>query len=568
MIPLVGFVDKLRWRLNLLQNKYTQYRLSTNEMAVADTEYGQVKGLKRRTHTDASYYSFEGIPYAKPPVGELRFRAPQRPEPWTGVLNCLGPRDKSIQVHLITKNIEGSEDCLYLNVYTKDLKRTKPRPVMVWIHGGGFISGEASRDWFGPDYLMEKDVILVTVQYRLGVFGFLFMDSPELNVPGNAALKDQILALRWVKSNIANFGGDPNCITLFGQSAGSAAAHYLCITEQTRGLFHRAILMSGVALWPWAVQGPRKIGYPLALLAGYKGEDDEQQVLEYLMKCKAIELTNKESMLWTVEELKDNIRFPFVPCIEPYETAESVILKSPRELMKTAWTNTIPLMVGGVSEEGVVMLPFVKQMPTLILKLETCRNFVPAAVVDDEEIMKHGQKLKSIHVDGDAITSEHYIDLKSYWLFYFPIHRTLLSRLNYAPKAPTYLYRFACYSEVMPYPYRSWCLGGRAFKGVCHGDELPYLFWNAMSHRLPEGSPEHRTMQRMIGMWTHFAATGNPNNKELPEMESINWEAIKEPVPAYKCMNIGEELEIIDWPEMRKIKVWESTYDGNKELLY
>lgn len=105
----------------MLGNKYAQYRLTTNETAIVDTEYGQVRGIKRRTIYDVPYYSFEGIPYAKPPVDELRFKAPVRPEPWYGVLDCLNPKDKAVQMHLITKNAEGSEDCLYLNVYAKNV---------------------------------------------------------------------------------------------------------------------------------------------------------------------------------------------------------------------------------------------------------------------------------------------------------------------------------------------------------------------------------------------------------------------------------------------------------------
>lgn len=178
-----------------------------------------------------------------------------------------------------------------------------------------------------------------------------------MNIPGNAGLKDQVLALKWIKNNIAHFGGDPNCITVFGESAGAASTHYLGITEQTRGLFHRAILMSGTAIASWAHNGQERHAYPLAKLAGFKGEHDEQHVLEYLKKCKATDLAQLEQKVLATVELKRKILFPFAPCVEPYETPDCVIPKNPRELMRTAWSNSIPILAGHTSAEGLVMVP-------------------------------------------------------------------------------------------------------------------------------------------------------------------------------------------------------------------
>lgn len=178
-----------------------------------------------------------------------------------------------------------------------------------------------------------------------------------MNIPGNAGLKDQILALKWVKSNIANFGGDPNCITVFGESAGAALTHYLCITEQTRGIFHRAILMSGSAISCWAHNGQETHAYPLAKLAGYKGEHDEKLVLEYLKKCKATDLVQLEEKVLSTVESQRKLLFSFAPCIEPYDTPDCVIPKSPRELMRTTWSNSIPILAGHTSAEGLLMLP-------------------------------------------------------------------------------------------------------------------------------------------------------------------------------------------------------------------
>ncbi|XP_054085635.1 esterase B1 isoform X2 [Zeugodacus cucurbitae] len=553
--------------LCVLGNKFAQYRLTTNETAVVDTEYGKVKGVKRITMYDVPYYSFEGIPYAKPPVGELRFKAPERPEPWNGVLDCLNAKDSAVQLHLITNTAEGSEDCLYLNVYAKDLKSDKPRPVMIWIHGGGFVVGEANRDWYGPEYFMEKDIILVTIQYRLGVFGFLTLTTPELDIPGNAGLKDQVLALKWVKNNIANFGGDPNCITVFGESAGAASTHYLSIIEQTKGLFHRAILMSGTAIASWANNGQERHAYPLAKLAGYNGEHDEKHVLEYLKKCKATDLVQLEEKVLSTVELQRHIMFPFAPCIEPYDTPQCVISKSPRELMKTAWSNSMPMLTGHTSAEGLVIQPFINANPSCLNELNTCRSFVPYEVVDEADIAENAAKLKKIHADSAELSADEYMEINGYFLFHFPLHRVLLSRLTNASSAPTYLYRFDYDSEKLPYPYRIWRFG-RGVKGVSHADELAYLFSHAMANAAPKDSPEYRTIQRMVGIWTQFAATGNPNDNQVQGLESLTWEPVRSAEPAYKCLNIREELEIINWPEMEKVKVWASTFDRKKDLLF
>lgn len=153
-------------------HKVQQYRLSTSHTVVVATNYGRVRGLQRKTVYDQElYYAFEGIPYAKPPLGELRFRAPQPPDPWKSVRNCTTYAEKPLQRNMVLGLIEGSEDCLYLNVYAKSLRSEKPLPVMVWIYGGGFQKGEASRDIYSPDYFMKQNVVLVTISYRLGALG-------------------------------------------------------------------------------------------------------------------------------------------------------------------------------------------------------------------------------------------------------------------------------------------------------------------------------------------------------------------------------------------------------------
>nr|QCC89029.1 carboxylesterase 14 [Meteorus pulchricornis] len=210
---------------------------------------GKVNGLMNKTvYHQFPYYSFRGIPYAKPNVGRNKFNVAVPLDSWPGVLDATKHGNKCAQVH--RTQVKGDEDCLFLNVYTPDLNKTAGRAVMVFIHGGGFWGGSGD-DWlYGPDFLVEKDVVLVTMNYRLGVIGFLNIE--DASAPGNVGLKDQNLALKWVQKNIINFGGSPERVTIFGQGTGAASVHYHILSPMSKGLFKSAILQSGAAVNPAA----------------------------------------------------------------------------------------------------------------------------------------------------------------------------------------------------------------------------------------------------------------------------------------------------------------------------
>ncbi|XP_037774053.1 esterase FE4-like [Penaeus monodon] len=224
---------------------------------VVATGSGEVSGLLEKSTKGDTFYSYYGIPYAQPPVGSLRFKAPEKVQPWTGVRDGTAQPPYCAQT-LFTSFLKGRlevggvEDCLYLNVFTPKPNTPKARlPVMVFLHGGGYFSGGAQE--YPPHVLLNHDVVLVVIQYRLGILGFL---STEDDVaPGNQGLKDQTLGLRWVQDNIHHFGGDPLEVTLFGESAGAASTHILMLSPYVLGLFKRVIMQSGSALCPWSLGG-------------------------------------------------------------------------------------------------------------------------------------------------------------------------------------------------------------------------------------------------------------------------------------------------------------------------
>ncbi|XP_037942970.1 esterase B1-like [Teleopsis dalmanni] len=553
----------------LINYMILQYRLRTNITKIVNTTYGKVKGIVRKTvYDEEEYVAFEGIPYGKPPLDELQFRAPQPAEPWEDVLDCTQAKSSQLQKDIFLRTVVGTLDCLYVNVYAKTLISDKPLPVIVWIHGGGYQFGEASRRVYAPDYFMNKDVIFVAISYRLGAFGFLSLKDPDLDVPGNAGLKDQVLALRWVKENIANFNGDPNNITLMGESAGAASTHALMLTERTKGLFHKAILQSGSALCMWACTSNYDTGYRLACALGYKGKNNDKDVFRYLSKLKPQRIPEcSNNLLTEKEEMLEHKLFSFLPVVEPYCTTDCIIPKPSKEMLKDAWTNDIPIITGITSFEGLFSYYHTKKYPDTINKLNDFVHVLPIEVRqkhNEEELKQMGSRLKQTyfgdktpHIDNSFME---FLDLLSYKNFFHGVLRTVVARLTYAPHVPTYFYRFDFDSEHFNHFRNLTC--DKGVRGVCHGDDISYLFFHAGSSKLSKDSEEFKTIQRMIGMWTTFATNSNPN---CDEIKPSIWQPVTSDNKTPKCLNINKELDFIDFPEQPKIDVWNSFY--TKESL-
>nr|AID61331.1 esterase [Calliphora stygia] len=569
----VGVLELFKLLGKLVVYKIEEKRLATSEYEIITTIYGKVRGMQRRNAYDGygNYYAFEGIPYAKPPLGDLRFRAPQPPEPWEDVKDCLYYKSKPVQKDFIKRITIGSEDCLYLNVYAKNLCSEKPLPVMVWIYGGGFQIGEASREIYSPDYFMQKDVILVTLAYRLGALGFLSLNDPDLQVPGNAGIKDQVMALKWIKQNIEYFNGDPNNITLFGESAGAGSTHLLMLTPQTKGLFHKAILQSGSALCNWVNTPPRDWGYKLACTIGYKGNNNDKEVYRFLAKQDGKKLACKDTVLLSRQERFENLLFAFAPVVEPYASDTCIANRPFKELMASAWSNEIPVIVGGTSYEGLFHYATVMKNHFMINELTDCVNLLPDDIIakhSPEELKIMGSKLKLAYF-GNKIPSVketlfEYMDLMSYRTFWHGIFRFIKARSAYAKQAPTYSYVFDFDSDFFNHFRVLNC--GKSMRGVSHGDDVSYLFYNVVAEKLLPTSGEFKCIQRMLGMWYNFALTSNPNCKEI---EQVCWQPVghdtdlQKPI---KILNISDELEFKDIPFHRKLQLWNSFY--TKESLY
>lgn len=215
---------------------------------IVETENGRVQGTRIQTWTGKDVHAFYGIPYAEPPIDELRFAPPVPVNSWTQTHNATEYGPRCMQFVTFNHSFEISEDCLMLNIFTRNLpsdSATELKPVIVFLHGGGLERGSANSNQ--PNYIMDRDIVFVGINYRLGAFGFLSTGTEE--APGNLGLKDQVMALKWIHNNIRHFGGDPDRITLAGLSAGGYSVTALMASPMAANLFHGIISVSGAITW-------------------------------------------------------------------------------------------------------------------------------------------------------------------------------------------------------------------------------------------------------------------------------------------------------------------------------
>lgn len=323
-----------------------------------DVRQGSLLGQEHRFDDGRPFVAFKGVPYAQPPVGPLRFQPPVPIERYPDeVTECLTEGSQCIHRDPLAAQVDGSEDCLYLNVYTPNVdlqKSAKKLPIMVWIHGGGFTMDSGSERLYSPEYLIEKDVIVVTINYRIGPFGFLSL--PQAGIAGNAGLKDQLQALRWIQENADSFGGDPNNVTLFGQSAGAGCVHLHLLNAESRKYFQRAICQSGTSILDFIVQNdPVERAIKLAKQVGGVTLRTNQDFGEALMNAKDTDLIKKSTKVITLADQRQCLFMPFRPVVEA-ESEHAIVTKKPVEVLQNFNNDTHPVMMGYNSEEGLIFL--------------------------------------------------------------------------------------------------------------------------------------------------------------------------------------------------------------------
>jgi para-nitrobenzyl esterase len=474
-------------------------------LATAHVESGLLSGV---ASADSSVTVFKGIPYAAPPVGDLRWRPPLPPPAWAGVRPAdifgpicpqLGPPPGSFyqQEFYLHEEPQG-EDCLYLNVWTAATAASERRPVMVWFHGGALVEGSGSLPSFHGETLARKGVVLVTVNYRLGVFGYFahpaLSAESEQHVSGNYGLLDQIAALRWVRDNITAFGGDPGNVTIFGQSAGAMSVFALLVSPLAGGLFQRAIGQSGS---PFSFRELRTL------------HQAEQAGVQRAAAWGTAELVQlRELSVATLLGTRDAASFANRGGLTIDGWA---IPDNPARMMADGRRHAVALLVGATADEWT-------PMGSTALDVDAFRQ---------QARQRYGKRaaefLRLYSVESDTDVARAQIASMSDLMF-AGMRAWAEAQSAHGPQ-PAYLYYF---DRKLP---------GRdsGFFGAFHSSELYYVFDTLHTTDRPWQAADHRLADVMTSYWVNFAATGDPNGEGLPAWPAYDG-------PSALVMRLGERV--------------------------
>ncbi|VEN63073.1 unnamed protein product [Callosobruchus maculatus] len=314
--------------------------LKYGEPAVVTSPLGRINGTTMTSRLGRTIFSFLGIKYAEAPIGELRFQPPKPVSPWKGTYDATKDGPLCPQ----PTEFPQSEDCLILNVYTTklpDAGGNPKRPVIVFIHAGGYYSVGSTSTWAGPNYYLDQDIVLVTINYRLATLGFLSTGTKE--APGNNGMKDQVEALRWIKHNIASFGGDPDSVTIQGYSAGGFSVILHMISPMAQGLFHKAVAMSGSPLGPYPTE--RNQLYLAKKQAGIVGCPNET-IPEMVQCLKAVPYQKLGNSLPQFSEFGNDPILIWYPVIEEDFGQQRFLTEHPIKSIINGKFQKVPLITG------------------------------------------------------------------------------------------------------------------------------------------------------------------------------------------------------------------------------
>jgi len=463
-------------------------------MAQVDTTTGTIEASD-----EGGVKVFRGIPYASPPVGELRLRAPRPMEPWAGVRSAQeyglwAPQNPPAST--LSGDIPGEqgEDCLTLNVWTPDLDGS--RPVLVWIHGGGFVGGSgASSIYYGDRLATRGDAVVVTINYRLGILGFLAhpgLADPEAGgATGNWGLLDQVAALGWVRDNIAAFGGDPHNVTIFGESAGGMSVADLLAVPAAHGLFHRAIVQSGP---PNAVPADRATETAAKLLAelGVAVSDLRDVPVPALLKAQAALIASRRGG-----------PLPLTPVVDG-----AVLPVHPQHAIAAGTAAAVPLLIGTNRDEFkmfIVADPKGRDPDEAVLRRRIERSFGEGFPPADEQLRPDQaiEGYRAIREErGDSVDPrELWSAIESDRMFRIGSIRAAEAHAAHQPQ--TYSYLFTWESPAI-----------HGALGSCHALELPFVFGTLDSPGLTRfagaGPAAEALSGQMMDVWLAFATTGDP----------------------------------------------------------
>ncbi len=435
--------------------------------------------------------SWKGVPYAAPPVGDLRWRAPRPVAPWTGVRAATEHAHDCMQLPFPSDaaplGTPPAEDCLYVNVWAPEKPSSAKLPVMLWIHGGGFVNGGSSPSVYDGSAFARRGVVLVSLNHRLGRFGFFAhpaLTRESGNEPtGNYGYLDQVAALRWVKDNVAAFGGDPGNVTIFGESAGGGSVNTLVVSPLARGLFHKAIVQSGGGraggiMAPRTLAEAEAVGVAFAKVAGVTGDD--AAALAALRKLPPADLVRGMNLM-TMGQQRDTYAGPMID--------GKVVIEEPETAFRAGRQAKVPYLVGANNREfGFMPLP-PAAVDGMLARFGAEKDAVVAAY-DPEKTGNKGEIGVGVMSDGAMVEPAR-----------------LLARLASAAGQPTYAYRFSYVASS----------ARNTVAGALHATEIPFVFETVRAKYGEATSSEDEALAAAANAyWVAFARTGDPNGEGRP----------------------------------------------------
>jgi len=498
---------------------------------VVSTTNGRVRGAWEK-----GIAVFRGVRYAAAPVGPLRFRPPAPPERWDGVRDATNfgpvspqPKAPGAFAEIFSSTLPQGDDCLNLNIWTPDPGAAN-LPVMVWIHGGGFMIGSGADSYYDGRSFARDGVVCVTINYRLGILGFLHVDGEGAGAYG---MLDQIAALRWVQENIASFGGDPGKVTIAGESAGGMAVGLLLTAPGARGLFRRAILQSGAAHHGLLVDSEQRVTRGFCKVAGVAPDDADalrQIPTERLVELQASffneVVATPDVGLWGAEVVVTGM--PFQP-----EIGGDFIGRRSIEAVADGVASDIDLLIAHTREEFRLLLG---ADPSPLITMEVVKGVYEASFPG------RGAEVFGIYAAGrpGADPIEMYAALETDRMFRVPAVRLAEAQSRYNPA--TYFCRLS---------WRSPVFDGRV--GAGHAIDLPFM-WDNLENKqaaaLVGSNPPVHIAEEMHRSWVSFISSGNPNNPKVPAWPSYNTES-------KAIMDFGDSPRVLNAPEFNEVALWD-----------
>lgn len=513
--------------------------------------HGVLQGVWKVSTKGRNYASFYGIPYARPPLGKYRFREPQQLKPWLGVWDATKPLSACLQYDPFEDKVTGSEDCLFVNVHTPNVNAAASLPVLIFIHGGAYMYGSGSL--YEASHIMDKDIVVVTLNYRLGPLGFL--STGDEVIPGNTGLKDQSFALKWVRDNIMMFGGNPDSITLTGCSAGGASVHYHYLSPLSRGTFHRGIAFSGSAFCSWThATKPAEKAKALSSIVGCPTSTNREMAdclkyrpAEVLVKAQ-VEMFDWRVKLFTI----------FTPTAEAAGTKDPFLSKYPYIATAAGDMQRSPLITSVTSEEGLYPAAVYQKDPTILPELESRWEYLASNIFEYNDTLPLelrpivAKKIKDHYLGGKPVGQDTYAQLVQALgdrLFVTDVGK--MAQLH-AQKSgePTYVYRYAFNGQTS---LSNLMAQNKENYGVSHADDIILLF---SYDDQPRGRVEDLNMREaLLDMIYNYMTNGVPRIPNAPE-----WLQVKPGAPELNYLDIAgpNKIEMKSNADFGQKSFWDS----------